>query len=116
MRSGYCETNEYDYGTHLICATVTEEFLKYTKAKGNDLSTPHPPSFPGLKNGDNWCLCVSRWAQAYNDGINMNVVLSATHRNTLDHLRNFNLTLQDLQTRNNSQNLSAGIHQNKNDL
>lgn len=116
MRNGYCDTNENDYGTHLVCATVTDEFLRYTKAQGNDLSTPHPPSFPGLKHGDNWCLCVSRWAQAYNSGIRMNVVLQATHRNTLDYLRRFNLTLDDLQSRSNQPNASAGIHQGKTDL
>ena len=56
MRNGYCDTNEDDYGTHLLCATVTDEFLEYTKSQGNDLSTPHPPGFPGLKHRDNWCL------------------------------------------------------------
>jgi uncharacterized protein (DUF2237 family) len=100
-RNGYCDTNEYDHGTHLVCATVTEEFLKYTKAQGNDLSTAHPPYFPGLKPGDNWCLCVSRWAQAYNHGIRMNVVLPATHINTIDYLRRFNLTLSDLRNQVN---------------
>lgn len=54
-RTGYCETNEYDHGTHLICATMSDQFLKYTKSKGNDLSTPRS-SFPGLKKGDNWLV------------------------------------------------------------
>ena len=119
MRSGFCETNEHDYGTHLICATVTDQFLEYTKSLGNDLSTPHAPSFPGLKNGDNWCLCVNRWAEAYAHGIRMHVVLAATHRNTLEHLRQLNLTLADLQNQisNNRQNLSAaGVERSKADL
>jgi uncharacterized protein len=75
--------------------------LKYTKAQGNDLSTAHPPYFPGLKPGDNWCLCVIRWAQAYNHGIRMNVVLPATHINAIDYLRRFNLTLSDLRNQVN---------------
>ncbi len=58
-RTGKCETNEYDQGTHLVCATVTKEFLEHTKALGNDLSTPRS-YFPGLKPGNNWCLCVNR--------------------------------------------------------
>ena len=59
-RTGKCETDERDYGTHLVCATVTKEFLEYTKSKGNDLSTPRR-YFRGLKPGNNWCLCVFRW-------------------------------------------------------
>ena len=90
--------------------------MAFTKAMGNDLSTPHPPWFPGLKPGDNWCLCVSRWAQAYNSGIRMNIVLPATHRNTLEYLRRFNLTLANLQNQPTQLNASAGIHQTKTDL
>jgi len=98
-RNGYCETNRYDYGTHLVCATVTDEFLRYTKEQGNDLSTPRS-YFPGLKHGDNWCLCVFRWLQAYKSNVYTNVVLSATHKNSLDYLKRYNLSLNDFKRSN----------------
>jgi uncharacterized protein (DUF2237 family) len=61
-RNGCCETGEDDRGTHTVCAVMTEEFLTFSKSKGNDLSTPRPEwNFPGLKPGDKWCLCASRW-------------------------------------------------------
>ena len=61
-RDGFCKTGEEDIGTHIVCAVMTEEFLEYTKSKGNDLSTPRPQwQFPGLKAGDKWCLCITRW-------------------------------------------------------
>ena len=94
-RTGKCETNEQDYGTHLICATVNKKFLDYTKARGNDLSSPNP-WFPGLKPGDNWCLCVSRWAEAYKDGAAPPPVLKATHKNTISYLKRLDLGLNDL--------------------
>ena len=94
-RTGKCETNEYDYGTHLVCAKVTQQFLTYTKSQGNDLSTP-TSYFPGLKPGDNWCLCVYRWVQAYKDGVAPPPVLNATHHATLDYLKQYNLNLGDL--------------------
>ena len=62
-RDGYCKTNEHDQGSHTVCAEITDEFLEYTKSMGNDLSTPRG-GFPGLKPGDKWCLCASRWLQA----------------------------------------------------
>lgn len=95
MRTGKCETNEWDYGTHLLCAKVTKEFLEYTKSKGNDLSTPSS-WFPGLKPGDNWCLCVGRWAEAYKDGKAPPPVLSATNKHALKYLKKYNLDLDDL--------------------
>jgi uncharacterized protein (DUF2237 family) len=98
-RTGHCNTNKYDYGTHLICATVTDEFLSYTKSQGNDLSTPRS-YFPGLKSGDNWCLCVFRWLQAYKSGVYTSVVLSSTHKNSLDYLKRYNLSLNDLKRSN----------------
>ena len=94
-RTGKCETNEDDHGTHLLCAKVTDEFLNYTKSRGNDLSTPRS-YFPGLKAGDQWCLCVSRWAEAYNDGVAPPAVLQATHANTLDYLKRYKISLDDL--------------------
>ena len=70
FRDGYCNTNHMDQGTHVVCAVVTEEFLKFTKLRNNDLSTPRPEfQFPGLKKGDSWCLCALRWKEAYESGI-----------------------------------------------
>jgi len=85
-RDGYCTTGHEDYGVHVICAEVTQEFLDYTKAQGNDLSTPLPPphSFPGLKPGDKWCLCASRWKEAYDAGAAPKVVLESTHQKALN--------------------------------
>jgi len=84
FRDGYCRTNYRDGGTHTVCAIVTAEFLDYTKSKGNDLSTPFPQfNFPGLKPGDKWCLCASRWLEAYYAGSAPKVVLEATHEKTL---------------------------------
>ena len=84
-RTGYCETGPQDRGRHTVCAIVTEEFLEYTKSKGNDLSTPVPDfGFPGLKPGDSWCLCASRWAEAYEAGKAPLVKLEATEASTLE--------------------------------
>lgn len=86
-RDGYCNTGDNDYGTHVVCAQVTDEFLEFTKGKGNDLSTPRG-SFPGLKDGDNWCLCALRWMEAYNTN-NQSLIpklnLNATHVKMLDY-------------------------------
>jgi len=82
-RTGKCETGRDDLGRHVVCAQVTAEFLAYTRALGNDLSTPRP-GFPGLKAGDRWCLCVSRWKEAVDAGVPTPVVLAATHENALD--------------------------------
>lgn len=83
-RDGTCNTGPNDSGSHVVCAEVTEEFLAYTKAQGNDLSTPMPMyQFPGLKPGDRWCLCASRWQEAQNAGVAPRVVLAATHEAAL---------------------------------
>lgn len=83
-RNGSCETGPTDLGTHVICARVTEEFLSFTQQQGNDLSTPHPAyNFPGLKPGDRWCLCASRWKEAYDAGFAPPVVLESTHEAAL---------------------------------
>ena len=80
LRDGFCNTTPDDFGTHVVCAIVTEEFLKYSKLKGNDLITPVPQwNFPGLKPGDKWCLCVSRWKQAEKENVAPPVDLNATH-------------------------------------
>ncbi len=87
LRDGFCNTTPDDIGTHVVCAIVTEEFLKYSKSMGNDLMTPIPQwNFPGLKPGDKWCLCVSRWKQAEKANVAPPVDLNATHELALDHL------------------------------
>lgn len=78
FRTGCCETDAQDRGSHTVCARVTAEFLEFSKRRGNDLSTPQP-GFPGLKPGDQWCLCASRWKEAYDAGFAPPVVLAATH-------------------------------------
>lgn len=84
-RDGYCRTGPGDYGLHTVCAVMTEEFLKFSKAMGNDLSTPRPDmAFSGLQPGDRWCLCVERWKEAYDAGMAPPVVLEATHTSALE--------------------------------
>jgi hypothetical protein len=83
-RDGCCNTGSGDFGSHVVCAEMTEAFLSYTRALGNDLSTPVPAyNFPGLKPGDRWCLCASRWQQAFDDGVAPRVNLAATHMGAL---------------------------------
>jgi uncharacterized protein (DUF2237 family) len=84
-REGDCKTGPEDVGVHGICAIVTEAFLEFTKARGNDLSTPAPElGFPGLKPGDRWCLCASRWKEALDNGVAPPVVLAATNASVLE--------------------------------
>ena len=86
-RDGYCYTGAGDYGAHTVCAQMTEAFLTFTKAQGNDLSTPVPAfQFPGLKPGDCWCLCASRWKEALDAGVAPPVVLEATHASSLEYV------------------------------
>jgi uncharacterized protein len=74
-----------DYGSHTVCAIVTAEFLEFSRSRGNDLITPHPEyEFPGLKPGDKWCLCVSRWQEANEAGVAPQVVLEACHEKALE--------------------------------
>ena len=83
-RDGSCMTGFDDTGTHVVCAVMTEDFLTFTKSRGNDLSTPFPHfSFPGLKPGDKWCLCALRWREAYEAGFAPPVVLESTNRKAL---------------------------------
>ncbi|MEM6349911.1 MAG: DUF2237 domain-containing protein [Cyanobacteria bacterium P01_D01_bin.14] len=84
-RDGSCHTGPQDVGVHVVCARVTEAFLSYTKAQGNDLSTPRS-YFPGLKPGDRWCLCAARWKEALEDGFAPPVVLESTHEAALKHV------------------------------
>ncbi len=84
-RNGCCETNAQDAGVHTVCARVTAEFLTFSAAAGNDLSTPRPEyGFAGLHPGDQWCLCADRWAEALAAGAAPAVVLEATHARTLE--------------------------------
>ncbi|MBD2727996.1 DUF2237 domain-containing protein [Nostoc sp. FACHB-892] len=84
-RDGFCRTGGQDFGSHVVCAEVTLEFLEFTKLRGNDLSTPVPDfNFPGLKPGDRWCLCASRWQEALEAGVAPPVILSATHARALE--------------------------------
>jgi len=92
-RDGCCNTGPGDMGVHTVCAVVTDEFLKFSKSVGNDLSTPHPElGFAGLKDGDSWCLCAPRWQEALEAEAAPRVRLEATHIATLEWA-----TLSDLQ-------------------
>ena len=82
MRDGKCSHREADGGRHLVCATMTKDFLQFTNAKGNDLSS-RSGSFPGLTEGDNWCICAARYAEAAREGVAPPVVLDATHQEAL---------------------------------
>ena len=87
FRDGCCKTGPQDLGTHTVCAVMTQEFLDFTKSKGNDLSTPLPAyQFPGLEPGDRWCLCASRWHEAYLAGKAPRVILESTHEKTLKYV------------------------------
>ena len=84
-RNGKCETGTEDYGTHVVCAEMTDAFLEFTLALGNDLITPRPEyRFPGLKAGDKWCLCALRWREAEKYGFAPPVVLESTHKKALE--------------------------------
>jgi uncharacterized protein (DUF2237 family) len=86
-RTGACETGPEDPGCHAVCAVMTEAFLAFSGARGNDLSTPRPEfGFPGLEPGDRWCLCAARWQEAFEAGAAPRVVLRATHERALDHI------------------------------
>lgn len=85
FRDGKCSTCAEDLGVHTVCARVTEDFLNFSRANGNDLSTPRPDyGFAGLRPGDRWCLCAARWKQALEAGMAPPVILEATHEATLE--------------------------------
>jgi hypothetical protein len=87
FRDGCCRTDESDQGTHTVCAIMTQEFLDFSKAKGNDLITPRPEwQFTGLKPGDRWCLCALRWMEAYQAGVAPIIIPEATNEKTLDFI------------------------------
>lgn len=80
-RDGCCNTSDADYGQHTVCVQVTQAFLEYSRFRGNDLSTPLEEfGFPGLKEGDRWCLCAARWLEAYEHDMAPRVYLAGTHQ------------------------------------
>jgi uncharacterized protein len=84
-RTGCCDTGTEDVGVHTVCVEVSAEFLAFSKARGNDLSSPRPElGFPGLEAGNRWCLCAMRWQEAFQAGAAPRVVLAATHEATLE--------------------------------
>lgn len=92
FRDGCCNTDDKDHGTHVVCARMTAAFLNFSAERGNDLITPKPEwRFPGLKPGDRWCLCATRWREALGAGMAPPVVLAATHRKVLEYV-----SLEDL--------------------
>ena len=99
FRDGCCNTSAQDVGSHTVCVEVTREFLEYSRFRGNDLSSPVPAfGFPGLQPGDRWCLCASRWLEAYEQNMAPRVLLARTHQRALDivpieYLREFAVDL-----------------------
>ena len=93
FRDGCCHTDMHDLGSHVVCAIMTDEFLEFSRSRGNDLSTPRPEyRFAGLKDGDRWCLCALRWKEALAAGVAPAVVLECTHARALEFV-----TLEQLQ-------------------
>jgi uncharacterized protein (DUF2237 family) len=85
FRDGCCDTAPEDVGSHTVCVVLTDDFLQFSKSRGNDLSTPMPDyGFPGLKAGERWCLCAPRWTEAFEAGKAPRVVLRATHEGALE--------------------------------
>ena len=93
FRDGCCHTDIHDLGSHVVCAMVTDEFLEFSRSRGNDLSTPRPEyRFAGLQDGDRWCLCALRWKEALAAGVAPAVILECTHARALEFV-----TLEQLQ-------------------
>ena len=85
FRDGFCHTDERDEGIHTVCVSMTDDFLEFSKARGNDLSTPRPEfNFPGVKEGNSWCLCAERWAEAYESDMAPKLYIKKTNVRTLD--------------------------------
>ncbi len=90
-RDGFCNTNEYDHGLHIVCCLMNDKFLHYSHKQGNDLITPKPEfNFPGLKEGDSWCVCALRWKEAYENGCAPKIYLRRTNKKVLQ-LVDFNI-------------------------
>ncbi len=99
FRDGCCNTSAEDYGSHTVCAQMTEQFLSFSKSRGNDLSTPNPELlFPGLSPGDRWCLCAARWREAAEAGVAPPVILESTHARALEVIALADLEYHALQT------------------
>ena len=99
-RDGCCKTGPSDTGRHVVCAQVTQEFLEYSRSRGNDLMTPRPEyNFPGLRAGDRWCLCASRWEEARVAGVAPPVLLEATSEAALRYVTIEDLTAHALTSR-----------------
>ncbi len=97
LRDGLCHTGPHDLGSHTVCAQMTEAFLDYSRQQGNDLVTPIPEvDFPGLKPGDRWCVCATRWLEAAEAGVAPPVVLDATHERALRRVSLGDLTYHAL--------------------
>lgn len=93
-RDGFCSSGSDDRGVHVIAAVLTTDFLRFSKSRGNDLVTPIPAyNFPGLKANDRWCLCATRWKEAFDAGVAPPVILNATHEKALEFV-----TLEQLQS------------------
>ena len=87
FRNGFCQTGTQDHGKHIICVSVTSAFLDFSLSAGNDLSTPRPEyNFPGLKDGDRWCVCVLRWKEAYDAGVIAPIILESSHLECLNYV------------------------------
>lgn len=92
FRDGFCRTDDSDFGRHVVCAQVTAEFLRFSKSKGNDLITPRPEfDFPGLQDGDFWCLCAVRWKEALEAGVAPKIRLESCEETLLNYI-----TLEEL--------------------
>ena len=86
-RNGFCSTGLGDIGLHVVCAVMTDNFLNYTKSRGNDLTQARPEyRFPGLSEGDHWCLCAERWIEAMDEGVAPKILMRKTHEKCLDYL------------------------------
>ena len=90
LRDGYCKTDDNDEGTHTVCAKMTNEFLNYTRDRGNDLITPRT-NFSGLEKDDFWCLCALRWQEAFDDGVAPPIKINSTHSKSLDYIEHSDL-------------------------
>jgi len=118
-RDGTCSTDEYDRGSHVVCAVVTDAFLAYSRAQGNDLITPNPRyGFPGLKDGDRWCLCATRWAETVAAGVAPPVDLDATSAKALSFIPEHTLRqyATDPSQRSRDADAGGGAHHDASDL
>ena len=101
-RDGCCSSGTDDSGAHVVCAIMNDEFLRFSKNKGNDLTTPQPGfSFPGLRAGDRWCVCALRWIEAVSAGVIAKIDLNATHESILKYVSLETLVLYSISCESN---------------